>query len=107
METILATILPFISPAALPLVVVILGGIYIYRKIGNERKITKIERDNDSLALHDKVEKNSWEIQNIKDEQHLHRQLLEDFRTQLSLLNTEVAKLGVSIDNLTRTLEKK
>lgn len=107
MEGVLVTILPYISTSALPVVIVVIGCFYIYRKIGNDRKITKDERDKDSQELHDKVEKATWEISNIKNEQVLHRQLIEDFRTQLSTLTTEVAKLSVCIDNLRKFLEKK
>ena len=103
MAEILGIILPYVPANAVALVAVVI----VYLIIQSKRKNTKDERDKDSQLLHDKVEKTIWEIGTIKNEQVLHRQLLDDFRSQLSTLTTEVAKLGVCIDNLTKILEKK
>ena len=45
MEHIITAILASISPAALPIVVCVLGCCFIYLKIGKDRKQTKAERD--------------------------------------------------------------
>ena len=45
MEHIITAILASISPAALPIVVCVLGCVYIYFKIKSQRKVTKEERD--------------------------------------------------------------
>lgn len=105
-ETITA-ILPFISPSALPLVIVILGGIYIYRKIGNERKETKVERDKDSQDIHDKILKLDFEVTNIKGNVGHHQEVLEDLRNQINVLNMNIVKLTVSMENLVKNLENK
>lgn len=107
MSGIIATILPYISPAALPLVIVILGGLYIYRKIGNERRETKVERDKDSQAIHDKILKLDFEVTNIKGNVGHHQEVLEDLRNQINVLNMNIVKLTVSMENLVKNLEKK
>lgn len=106
MEVITA-ILPYISPAALPLVVVILGLYYIYRKIGNERATTKAERDKDSNDIHDKLLKFEFDIANMKGEVGHHKDILEDLRNQINTLNINIVKLTVSLENLGNNLEKK
>ena len=45
MESIIAQMLPLISPQAIPLVFVIVCCVFLYLKIGKERKQTKHERD--------------------------------------------------------------
>ena len=40
------TVISTISPAALPVVVCVLGCVFIYLKIQSQRKVTKEERDN-------------------------------------------------------------
>ena len=51
MEHIITAILASISPAALPIVVCVLGCCFIYLKIGKERKQTKDERDSQKDEL--------------------------------------------------------
>ena len=66
MTELITAIVPYISPAALPTVVVVLGMFYIYRKIGNERKVTKSERDTQHENLLARVMLLENEIQQIK-----------------------------------------
>lgn len=99
MVEVIQTILPYISPSALPLVVVILGGIFIYKKIDNQRQITKAQRDADSLKIHDQLLKQEFEITNLKGQQVHHEQILEDLNKQLAILNTNVVKLQTTIEN--------
>lgn len=46
MTDIIFSIVSALSPSALPLVVCVLGIVFIYFKIGKDRKQTKTERDN-------------------------------------------------------------
>ena len=46
MTDVVTAIVSAISPAALPIVVCVLGCCFIYLKIGKDRKQTKTERDN-------------------------------------------------------------
>ena len=66
MTELITAIVPYISPAAFPTVVVVLGLFYIYRKIGNERKVTKSERDTQFENLLARVMLLENEIQQIK-----------------------------------------
>ena len=66
MTELITAIVPYISPAAFPTVVVVLGLFYIYRKIGNERKDTKIERDKDSENIKAEIAVLKNELDNLK-----------------------------------------
>lgn len=107
METLVTTVLPFISPAALPLVIVVVACFYIYKKIDNDRQKTKVERDADSQDLHDKFLKMEFDVANMKGEVGHHKDVLEDLRNQVNLLNINIVKLTVSLESLVNNLEKK
>lgn len=107
METLVTTVLPFISPAAVPLVVVIIACFYIYKKIDNDRQKTKVERDADSQDLHDKLLKMEFDVANMKGEVGHHKDVLEDLRNQVNILNVNIVKLTVSLENLVNSMEKK
>ena len=66
MTELITAIVPYISNTTLPVVVVVLGLFYIYRKIGNERKVTKSERDTQHENLLARVMLLENEIQQIK-----------------------------------------
>lgn len=106
MEAIVSTLVAAIPSSALPLVVVILGGIYIYRKIGNERSVTKAERDKDSQNLHDKLLKVEFDMANVKGEVGHHQEVLEDLRNQIGILNVNIVKLTVSMENLVKNMQE-
>jgi peptidoglycan hydrolase CwlO-like protein len=106
MLEIIKTILPYISPTALPLVVVILGGLFIYKKIGNDRAKTKEIRDTDSQKIHDDILKLQFKVTEIDGRTVKHEQVIEDLREQINLLNTNVVRLSVVIEQLAERLEK-
>lgn len=106
MESIISTIIPYIAPSALPLVVVIIGCYYIYRKIGNDRVITKNERDDDSRKIHDELLKHSFEITALKGIVVEHKETLTDLREQIQILNTNIVKLTIIVEQMTSKLEK-
>lgn len=103
MIELVSTVLPYIAPSALPVVIVAIVCFYIYRKIGNERKETKAERDNDSREIHDKILKHDFEIANLKGIVVEHKNTLEDLREQVAILNTNIVKLTVVVENLTKS----
>lgn len=106
MIEIISTILPYISSSALPLVVVVLGGIYIYKKIDGERKVTKEARDKDSLEVHDTLLKHSFQIQQLKDDQLLTSTVVDDLRDTCSQLNSNIVKLDTNVLNLTEVVRE-
>ena len=107
MESLVTSLLPYISPAALPLVVVIIACFYIYKKIENDRQKTKVERDADSQVIHDKLLKLEFDMANIKGNVGHHQDILDDLRNQINVLNGNIIKLTVSLDNLVNNLDKK
>ena len=81
MTELVTAIVPYISPAAFPTVVVVLGLFYIYRKIGNERKDTKIERDKDSENIKAEIAVLKSELEQIKS---------LDLSTKLAQISTDI-----------------
>ena len=67
MTELITAIVPYISPAAFPTVVVVLGLFYIYRKIGNERKATKSERDADSEQMKTRIALLENDVKRLKE----------------------------------------
>lgn len=82
MTELITAIVPYISPAAFPTVVVVLGLFYIYRKIGNERKDTKLERDKDSENIKAEIAVLKNELEQIKS---------LDLSTKLAQIQTDIS----------------
>ena len=82
MTELITAIVPYISPAAFPTVVVVLGLFYIYRKIGNERKDTKLERDKDFENIKAEIAVLKNELEQIKS---------LDLSTKLAQIQTDLA----------------
>ena len=55
MSELLQQIIPLVPTYAWPIIIVVLGGMFIYRKIGNERKITAAKRDTEHENLETRV----------------------------------------------------
>lgn len=106
MIEVISTILPYITPSALPLVVVVLGGLFIYKKIDGDRAKTKEIRDTDSQKIHDDILKLQFKVSEIDGRTVKHEQVIEDLREQINLLNTNVVRLSVVIEQLAERLEK-
>lgn len=96
MMDLINTIVPYISPSALPLLLVVL----FYIKIKNDRKSTKESIDKDSMDIHDTLIKHSFQITALKDAQLLHTQWMEDMKAMLNAMNVAIAKLDTTVANL-------
>jgi hypothetical protein len=94
--------LQFVSPSALPLLLVVL----FYIKIKNDRKSTKESRDKDSLNIHDTLLKHSFQLTELKDAQQLHSQLMEDMKGMINSMNIAIAKLDTTVANLNDTIRE-
>lgn len=103
MTEIITALLPYIPSNAISLVVVVI--VYLY--IQSKRKETKIERDADSQEIHDKLLKLEFDVTNIKGNVGHHQDVLDDLRNQINVLNGNIIKLTVSLDNLVNNLEKR
>lgn len=107
MESILNLIIPTIPGAAWSVIVLVLGGLYIYKKIESNRKVTKDERDKDSQDLHDKLMKHDWEINQIKTDNNHRDVLLDDLRKQVEAVNHNLAIVATKLDNLVEAVKER
>lgn len=109
MESIVTTLIGAISPSALPIVVLCLGGLYLYFKfkgMEHDRNTTKVNRDADSQAIHDDILKLKFDVTNLKGIVNLHKDKLESIDSQLGLVNQELVKLNIQVEHLANALEK-
>ena len=75
-------------------------------RIKNDRALTKTERDADSTVLHDQCRENAWEIKRLKEERAVIQTHLDDHQLQLSVLNTELAKLSTKMDSILEAVKE-
>lgn len=109
MEQLITTLISALSPSALPVVVLCLGGLYLYFKfkgIEHDRNTTKVNRDADSQAIHDDILKLKFDVTNLQGIVNLHKDKLESIDKQLSLVNQELVKLNIQVEHLATALEK-
>lgn len=100
-------ILPYIPSNVIGLLLLIAMYLYFKYKVRNietDRTKTKESRDSETTKIHDTLLKHSFEIDSLKLTSVHHSEVLDDIRQELGVLNTEVAKLGVSIDKLAEFL---
>lgn len=71
-----------------------------------DRASTKAQRDQDSLDLHDKVQKNTWEIDAIKADNGHRQQVMEQLQVQINALNTTLATTNVKLDTLVDAIKE-
>lgn len=57
------------------------------------------KRDADSQKLHDDVQRLTWENSRLKEDIAFVRDGLDDHQMQLSVLNTELAKVSTKLDS--------
>ena len=75
-------------------------------KIKADRAEVKSVRDADSQSLHDTVLKQGFMIQQCRDSLSLYQTVQEDLKTELNILNTNVAKLTVVVETLSETVKE-
>ena len=90
MEHIITAILASISPAALPIVVCVLGCCFIYLKIGKDRKITKVERDGQKDELDKRLTLVEHDVCYMKQQHAL-------FADKLDRILNELCEIKVSL----------
>lgn len=109
MEAIINSLITALSPAALPLVVVVVAAIYFYFKfkgIEQDRMNTKQQRDTDSQEVHDKLLTHDFKIANLQGVVDLHRDKLDSIDKQLAVVNQELVKLNLSVEHLGTALKE-
>ena len=92
MSEILAQIIPIVTPAAWPLIIVILGCCAIYLKIGKDRKQTKEERDNQTDELDKRLTLVEHDVEFMKEQNALFGQKLDRILEELTAIKVELAK---------------
>lgn len=92
MEQIITTVISAISPAALPIVVCVLGCCFIYLKIGKERKQTKTERDNINEAFELRLTLCEHDITFMKEQNQIFADKLDRILDELTAIKVELAK---------------
>ena len=90
MTDIVTAIVSAISPAALPLLVCVLGCCFIYLKIGKDRKQTKEERDNQKDELDKRLTLVEHDVCYMKQQHAL-------FADKLDRILDELCEIKVSL----------
>ena len=92
MTDIVTAIIASISPAALPIVVCILGCCFIYLKIGKDRKQTKEERDIQKDELDKRLTVVEHDVDFMKEQNQLFSSKLDRILDELTAIKVELAK---------------
>lgn len=92
MEQLFTSIVSAISPSALPIVVCVLGCVFIYFKIGRDRKQTKTERDNEKDELDKRLTIVEHDVQYMKEQNQLFSSKLDRILDELTAIKVELAK---------------
>lgn len=92
MEQIITTVISAISPAALPIVVCVLGCVFIYLKIGKDRKQTKTERDNINEEFDLRLTLCEHDISFMKEQNQIFADKLDRILDELTAIKVELAK---------------
>ena len=92
MEQIITTVISAISPAALPIVVCVLGCVFIYLKIKSQRKVTKSERDNLSESFDLRLTICEHDITFMKEQNQVFADKLDRILDELTAIKVELAK---------------
>lgn len=92
MEQIIITVISAISPAALPIVVCVLGCCFIYLKIGKDRKQTKAERDNINEEFDLRLTLCEHDITFMKEQNQIFADKLDRILDELTQIKVELAK---------------
>ena len=92
MEHIVTAIISAIPSSALPLLVCILGCVFIYLKIGKDRKQTKSERDNLSESFDLRLTICEHDITFMKEQNQVFADKLDRILDELTAIKVELAK---------------
>ena len=92
MTDLIVPIISAISPAALPIVVCVLGCVFIYLKIGKDRKQTKEERDGQKDELDKRLTLVEHDVCYMKQQHALFADKLDRILDELTAIKVELAK---------------
>ena len=92
MTDVVTAIIASISPAALPIVVCVLGCCFIYFKIQSQRKVTKTERDNANEAFDLRLTLCEHDVAFMKEQNAVFSSKLDKILEELTAIKVELAK---------------
>ena len=92
MTELIVPIITALSPSALPLVVCVLGCVFIYLKIQSQRKVTKSERDNISESFDLRLTICEHDITFMKEQNQIFADKLDRILDELTAIKVELAK---------------
>ena len=92
MTDLIVPIISAISPTALPIVVCVLGCVFIYLKIGKDRKQTKEERDGQKDELDKRLTLVEYDVCYMKQQHALLADKLDRILDELTAIKVELAK---------------
>ena len=92
MEAIITQIISAISPAALPIVVCVLGLAWIYFKIQTQRKLTGKKRDEDTETLNTRITLLEHDCDLVKSQMETVSTKLDKICDLLTSIQIELAK---------------
>lgn len=92
MTELIVPIITALSPSALPLVVCVLGCVFIYLKIGKDRKQTKEERDYQKDELDKRLTLVEHDVAFIKEAYSTFAGKLDKILTELTEIKVSLAK---------------
>lgn len=109
MEQLITTVISTLSPSALPIVVVVVAGLFFFYKfksLEHDRIITKANRNAESKDIHDDILKLKFKVNALEGNNVHHQEVLDDLREQISILTTNIAKLSAQIEMMCNSLKK-
>lgn len=71
-----------------------------------DRQSVAARRDQDSIELHDAVQKAVWDIQLLKDNAQHRDTLIEDLQKQINTLNSTLAVTNVQLNTLVDAIKE-
>ena len=92
MTDLIVPIITALSPSALPLVVCVLGCVFIYLKIGKDRKQTKEERDGQKDELDKRLTLVEHDVCYMKQQHALFADKLDRILDELTAIKVQLAK---------------
>lgn len=92
MTELVTSVVTALSPTAAPIVVCVLGCLFIYFKIGKDRKQTKEERDNQKDELDKRLTLVEHDVEFMKEQHALFADKLDRILAELTNIKVELAK---------------
>ena len=92
MTEIVTEIIASISPAALPIVICVIGCCFIYFKINSQRKVSKEERDIQKDELDKRLTLVEHDVAFMKEQHQLFSSKLDRILDELTAIKVELAK---------------